>query len=471
MNKNKKAFRYSVNSSVIIIGAIIITLLLNAILVTLNDRFSLEIDFTEDGIYELTDTTKELVDKIEDDVQILMFTNGTESEQLTTIRNVLSKYTQKSGKIRVEEVDLVKDPSAVAAYQNIIETDKFTLGSLVLKCGEKSEFVSSANFITTDGQSNIERSVTSKLVNFVDGMSLSEVSFTTGHGEIKASSMETALETNAYRVAVLDTLTQELPADKNSLVIINAPQNDFSAEEINKLDQYLDRGGNVQIMFDPQIMKRLDRLESYLAEDWGIVRNNNIVIDQSQMLNGTQFSMAQFGDHEIVKPVSEGQKLVVTPLSNSFDIAGDLPQSVKVTSVLKSSANATETDVASLSSGAQMPNARTGEFNLMLVATRENYLMEENTTHTGRLVVCGSEGMFDTMILEARFANEDVFLNTVNWMKGSDSGITVRAKLMPGGSLTITQSHFWIWFTILIVVIPVGLLVAGLVIWLRRRYK
>lgn len=118
-----------------------------------------------------------------------------------------------------------------------------------------------------------------------------------------------------------------------------------------------------------------------------------------------------------------------------------------------------------------MPNARTGEFNLMLVATRENYLMEENTTHTGRLVVCGSEGMFDTMILEARFANEDVFLNTVNWMKGSDSGITVRAKLMPGGSLTITQSHFWIWFTILIVVIPVGLLVAGLVIWLRRRYK
>ena len=48
MKKNKKAFRYSVNSSVIIVGAIIITLLLNAILVTLNDRFSLEIDFTEE---------------------------------------------------------------------------------------------------------------------------------------------------------------------------------------------------------------------------------------------------------------------------------------------------------------------------------------------------------------------------------------------------------------------------------------
>lgn len=471
MKKNKKAFRYSVNSSVIIVGAIIITLLLNAILVTLNDRFSLEIDFTEDGIYELTDTTKELLDKIEDDVQILMFTNGTESEQVTTIKNVLSKYTQRCGKISVEEIDVVKDPSSLATYQNIIESDKFTLGSLVLKSGNKSEFVSSSNFITTDGQSNIERSVTSKLTNFVDGMSLSEISFTTGHGETKASSTETCLQTDAYRTVTLDTLTEEFPADSNSMVIVNAPQNDFSAEEIDKLDAYLDRGGNVTICFDPQIVNRLDRLENYLAEDWGIIRNNNIVIDQKQMLSGTQYSMVDFGDHEIAAPVAEGQKKVVTAFSNSFDIAADLPQSVKVETVLKSTAEATETNVESLTAGKQVENAKTGVFNLMMAATRENYVMDSNESFTGHLVVYGSETMFDSMLLEARFANEDVFLNAVNWMKNSGSGITVRAKMMPGGSLTISQGQFWVWFAILVIVIPIGLLAAGLIIWLRRRYK
>ncbi len=471
MKSNKKAFRYSVNSSVIIVGAIIITLLLNAILVTLNDRFSLEIDFTEDGIYELTDTSKEILDKIDQDVQILMFTNGTESEQVSTIKNVLSKYTQHNSKISVQEIDLVKDPSALAPYQTMIEADKFTLGSLVLKCGDKSEFVSSANFITTDGQSNIERSVTSKLTNFVDGMSLSAITFTTGHGETKASSTETALETDAYQTVTLDTLTEDFPADGNSMVIINAPQNDFSAEEINKLDAYLDRGGNVMIGFDPAITKKLDRLESYLADDWGIVRNNNIVIDQKQMLSGTQYSMVEFDEHDIAKPVAEGQKKVVSGLSNSFEIAADLPQSVEVKTVLKSSPEATETTVEALSSGSQLDNAKNGVFNLMLAATRENYEMDSNETHTGHLVVYGSETMFDGMLLEARFANEDIFLNTVNWMKDSGSGITVRAKLMPGGSLTITQGQFWVWFAILVVVVPVGLLAAGLVIWLRRRYK
>ncbi len=471
MNKNKKALRYSLNSSVIIVGAIIITLLLNAILVTLNDRFSLEIDFTEDGIYELTDTTKELLDKLEDDVEVLMFTDGTEAEVVTMTKTVLSKYTQHSGKISVTEIDLVKDPSAIAAYQNIIEVDKFALASLVLKSGGRNEFVSAANFITTDGYSNIERSVTSKLVNFVDGMSLSDITFTTGHGETKASATETVLETDAYNVNVLDTLTQDFPSDKNSMVIINAPQNDFSAEEIEKLDAYLDRGGNVMIAFDPQITEKLEKLEGYLLEDWGIARNNNIVVDNKARLSGTQYSIVNFEDHEIVNPVKEGDKVVISPLSGSFDIAPELPRGVEAKALLTSTENATETNVESLYSGQYMPGAKTGKFNLVVAATRENVVLEENVTYTGRLIVCGSEGMFDGMLLESRFANEEVFLNAVNWMKGSDSGISVRIKKMPGGSLLMSYGHFWVWFAALVVIIPLGLLVAGLIIWLRRRYR
>lgn len=471
MKKNKKAFHYSMNSSVIIVGAIIITLLLNAILVTLNDRFSLEIDFTEDGIYELTDTTKELLDKLDSNVEMIMFTNGADSETVTMLKTVLGKYTQHSSKLSVSEIDVVKDPSALTAYQDVIEAEKFTVGSLVLKDEKKTEFVSSSNFVTTDGYSNIERSVTSKLVNFVDGMSLSTITFTSGHGEAQASSTETVLETDAYKIAALDTLTQEFPADKNSLVIINAPQNDFSAEEINKLDAYLDRGGNVMITFDPQIVTKLERLESYLAEDWGIIRSNNIVVDQKQQLTGTPYSILQFAEHDIVNPVKEESRYVVTSFANSLEIAPEVPQSVTVNEVLTTTQDATETNIESLYGGVEMPNARTGKFNIMVAASRDNYIMEDNETFTGHLVVCGSEAMFNSVILESRFANEDVFLNAVNWMKGSDSGISVRIKRMPGGTLAISQGHFWTWFVVLVVVIPLGLLISGLVIWLKRRYK
>ena len=67
---NKK-FRYSLNSKAFIIGAVVIVLLLNAILITLNDKFSLEIDFTEDKIYALTDESKDIADKIDEPIEIL----------------------------------------------------------------------------------------------------------------------------------------------------------------------------------------------------------------------------------------------------------------------------------------------------------------------------------------------------------------------------------------------------------------
>ncbi len=440
-------------------------------LVTLNDRFSLEIDFTEDGIYELTDTTKELLDKLESDVEIIMFTNGKEYEKVSMAKNVLDKYMQHSSKLSVSEINVIKDPSAYAAYRDDIEMEKFDVGSLVLKDEKKSEFVSSLNFVTTDRYSNIERSVTSKLVNFVDGMSLSEITFTSGHGEEKASSTQTVLETDAYKIATLDTLTQDFPSDKNSLVIINAPQNDFSAEEIEKLDAYLDRGGNVMIAFDPLIETKLERLESYLQADWGIIRSNNIVVDLKQQITGTPYSILQFTDHDIVKPVKEESRYVVSLFSNSLEIAPEVPQSVTVKEVLTTTQEATETNIESLDAGVAMPDARVGKFNIMLAASRDNYIMEDNKTFTGHLVVCGSESMFNSVILESRFANEDVFLNAVNWMKGSDSGISVRIKRMPGGALAINQGHFWTWFVVLIVVVPLGLLISGLVIWLKRRYK
>jgi len=53
MKKNKK-LKYLINSSVVVIGAIIVTILLNSILIAFDNKMSLEISLKRDDIYELT---------------------------------------------------------------------------------------------------------------------------------------------------------------------------------------------------------------------------------------------------------------------------------------------------------------------------------------------------------------------------------------------------------------------------------
>lgn len=470
--KNKKAWRYSLNSKAFIIGAVVIVLLLNAILITLNDKISLEIDFTEDQIFALTEESEEVVDQIDADTEILMLTTGTESETLSMVQNVLEKYSQRNSKITVREVDVIKNPVEVQAYA--YELAQMDIGSLIIRQGERYEIVNSQDFFSQNGYSYVERMVTTKLASFVDGITLSEITFTTGHGEQISSNATKILEMGGYSVRQLDMLTGELPTDANSLVIISSPQQDFSPEEIDKLDAYLDRGGNVQIYFDSIYGgPGLSNLESYLTEDWGIIRNNDVVFDMGNMIENSNFMLAELGEHEMVEPIAESQKRAGYGPANSLEEAPEVPPSVEISAILSTTEGAyaksgleqlMEGDIAKASGDAE------GPFDVMLAAERQTSTVE-NEVFTGRLIVGGSVLIFDQLTTDTRFANEDLLLNSVSWMKGGSASITVRAKALPGGEMVLSKTQFWTWFIVLVAVVPLAILGAGITVFMKRRYK
>ncbi|MBQ4145246.1 MAG: Gldg family protein, partial [Clostridia bacterium] len=279
--KNKK-FRYSLNSKAFIVGAVIIVLLFNAILISLDSKIPLEFDFTKGKIYELSDETNAIIDQIDEPIEIIFMTQGTEDEDLSLIKNILDKYSQRNSNISVREVNAVKNPVEVQKYiQEYINTygSALTEGSLLIKQGERYDIVNSADFLNRNqGYSYTEQIVTTKLANFVDGMTLSTVYLTTGHGENLSASTVKILEMGGYTVKSFDTLSEEFPTDNKSVVLICAPRADFSVEEIDKLDKYLEKGGNAQIYFEPLYDDvSTPNLNNYLAGDWGIERQEQRV--------------------------------------------------------------------------------------------------------------------------------------------------------------------------------------------------
>lgn len=470
--KNKKAWRYSLNSKAFIIGAVVIVLLVNAILIALNDKISLEIDLTKDQIFALTDESKEIVDKIDEKTEILMLTTGTENETLTMVKNVLEEYTQRNSKISVREVDVVKNPAEVQAYAS--ELSQMGIGSLIIKQSDSYETVNSQEFFSQNGYSYIERMVTTKLASFIDGMTISEITFITGHGEQISPNSTQILEMSGYTIKQLDMLSEELPTDSNSLVVISAPVSDFSPEEIDKLDAYLDRGGNVQLYFDPLYGGvNLTNLENYLVEDWGIIRHQNVIFDTDHMIENSYFMMAELGDHDIIDPITDSQKRVGFGPANAIEKSTEVPPSVELSTVLASYKSAyAKSGLESLQEGtmAKASGDVDGPFDVMVAAERTTSNVD-NENVTGRLIVGGSVLIFDQLAADTRFANEDLLLNTVSWMKGASASITVRAKALPGGEMVISKQQFWTWFITLVVVIPLVILVAGIVVFTKRRYK
>ncbi len=467
-----KNSQYSLNAKVITIGVVVIVLLLNAILVALDSKISLEIDFTKNQFFALTETSKNIISQINEDTEIMVLSDGTESEELSMIQNVLSKYAQENDNISVRTLNVDKNPAEIQPYLSELDVSYNSL--LIEQADGDHRVVNAADFFNEYGYSYIERKVTANLKALAPDAQSFSVYFTKGHAEQVSQHATRALQSGGYSVSSLDTLTQDFPDTADSMVIISAPKNDFSPEEINRLDMYLDQGGNVQLYLDPLYGSgELPNLQSYLLTDWGIDWQTHLVLDSSTMIENS-YMLGEISDHEIVASVAENQKRAGYSPAFSFREAAERPSSITLMPLLSSSgASYAKPSVKSLTEQGVIEKKEgdeTGPFDLLLAATRD-LVTVENEELTGKLIVGGSWLIFDELTADPRFANEDILLNSVSWMSGGDAALNIPAKLVPGGYMFLSDGEVWTWFTILVVLVPLAILITGIVIFVKRRYR
>jgi ABC-type uncharacterized transport system involved in gliding motility auxiliary subunit len=94
---------------------------------------------------------------------------------------------------------------------------------------------------------------------------------------------------------------------------------------------------------------------------------------------------------------------------------------------------------------------------------------EEQNPET-RLVVFGDSDFVSNNYLGIE-GNGDLFMNTVNWLAQQESLIAIRPREAADRRLTMTANHVTGMFWLSLVVIPVGVLGAGILTWMRRRER
>jgi len=460
--------RYGAIASVSVLVFLAILVAVNYLSFRQNKRW----DLTQNQQYTLSDQTVKLLKNLDQPVKFLVFDRA---DGFDRFRTTLEEYKYQSpSKVNVEYVDVDKKPVETKQYQ------VQSYGTVVVEYKGRTERVTTAE----------EQDLTGGLVKVLTP-NKKKVYFLQGHGEKDVDSsdrdgyseVKNALGRDNYEVAKI-VLAQEkdVPADA-SVVVVAGPRTDLFQPEADMLQRFLRKGGHVFVMIDPPDDKTpATPVLDALLKDWDFQADKDVVVDASGMgqLIGTDASVpvvAQYPSHPITDRFN-----VITAFPLARSITPILPASngrAAVPIIQTSARSWAEMDMAQLKSGRVELNAdkgdKAGPVTIGAVtATTATDVPKADPTKTderppeSRFVTIGDSDFAANYAIRIQ-GNEDLFVNTINWLAQQENLISIRPKPPSQSHLTITARQANAVLMMSLLVIPALVFGTGVYTWWRKR--
>lgn len=464
-NINPRRLHHGANSTVLIVGFITAIILINAVLSALVARFPLKIDLTKERLFVLSDETKALAGALEEPVKIF-YLIGTGNED-SLVEETINRYKALSGKITSEKKDPVRDPLFSKKYQE--GGADVSEGSLIVESGDRFKTISQLDMFdveyTQAGAQASGLALEAKLtgaISYVTAKTLPAAYFVTGHGEVELSFLQPKLEEQNFSVSPLDLKTSEIPEDA-SLLFVVAPQRDFAAGEIDKLDKYFDNGGRAFITLDPGM--QLSALDQYFDEIWGVKLGNDIVFetDQRRYFQTPIYLLPAPLEHEFTEIMFTKGLSMLWPQTKTLEFTEK--SGITVAALLTSGEKSLAKDSAAEIEPQMQPGDREGAFTLAAVLTQ--------ATQSGKdaNILLAGTSQFLGALDEPNFANGDFFYAAVHGLSESGApALTIKAKNLRPQLLNLNALQKVVYALLFAFLPPLLVLAFGLGIWLRRRH-
>ena len=487
----KKRLKYGSLSMVFTVLVVAALLVCNILVETIAAKVpQMSIDTTDKQYFELSEESKEYIRTL-DDYKIDITFIGDEYELMNAthynkIITLAKKYTMYQTNIKVDFVDVDKDPTFSAKYDVV----DFAKGDVIVSCGNRFRQLVESDFIYTkkdeedgstdygDGSDTTEvkdYSLTaeyalSTAIMVVTASDNPQAVYITGHGEQMPEKLTSLLENNGYGVEEHANLLNEIKKDTN-LAIIAAPSKDYTEDELKKLDEFLYNGGkygkNVMYIAD-YTQPKLPNIEAFLA-DWGFEVGEGVVYesDDSIALAGNpQLTPLRFIDTSItlnaaLKEVTAyGYYGRPTKISNVLDVNME-------NSVILQHTDTSKVGTAS-DEGFKKGEGESYPYVCMSRTTISKYSQNIDVIESSVLYV-NSLGYFHSDLFSASYANADIAIAAIDSTLGRDNELLLPSKSLTSAALGITYDAANVVGVCVAVVIPVLLLAVCLFICIRRR--
>ncbi len=417
----------------------------------LSTRYHFQADWTANARNTLTEASQKLLGQMDGPIEVTAFARDDESLR-RPILDAWAKYQRVKPDIHVNFINPDADPERVRAEGINIE------GEMVVRYGEKRE--------------NLKQQSEQEITNTLQRLSRAQerwLVFLEGHGERNPQGQTNhdfmqfgaQLKQKGLNVQMHNLATHpQLPANTSVLVIAD-PQTAMLPGEVEIVRDFVAKGGNLLWLADGGAQSKLEAL----AADLGIKLLDGVIVDPTTQLLGIsdpRFALiAEYPRHPVTQeltaltlfPQAHGIEGIETSVWNREPLLTSMERSWLETDKIVDRAEFGGQDQA-------------GPVTLAVSLTRGHH----ESGREQRVIVLGDADFLANAYL-GNGANLDLGLNLFNWLAHDDNLITIPAQTTQDQHLEFSPTAQGIIGFGFFLLIPGGLLLAGLLIWLKRRKR
>lgn len=470
---------YSVIVTAIVVAIVIIVNLAVKLLPTRYTKYST----STVGLYDISDTSRELLSKVKDKLSIYVVAEADYTDEV--IREYVAKYAGLNSAISWSEVDPAVKPGFLSQYTDESLSSQQTHLVLVNKENGRSRVIPYSDIYyqkytqqellyyqmyygtVPDNPTyfSIENELTSA-VDYLTAEKLPTVYYVSGHGETEIDSTVAGLiEDENISLVELPLATKgEVPSDAD-VVIINSATKDFTEDEIKALEAYTSKGGNVLMtsFYNSELEDR------NLANLYGFAKSLGLEYKDVFVFEGSADKYVQAAYN--ILPTVAGDKYssalgsntyLVMLSCNAISLSENAPEGVTLTELLTTSVKGYgKSEITEDTKVEKEEDDEEGKFVLGAMAEKT----EDGIS--SKLVWFTSPAILDSRY-SSYYSNVSYFMAVLTDLCEKESSVTINAKSLQIEALSVSEASANVWGIILIGVIPLAVLLSGFAVWNRR---
>lgn len=521
----KRKFKHGAYATAITCVFVAVIIAFNIGATVLAEKFPLSLDFTAKGDFTISDENKEYIKDINrNDLKIDIIVCATETEYTdgTISQSLLSQniYDLSGGQYFTQNVYLLKeyvrlnkaislkfinpsDPdfNVYASNENYQDED-FAEGDIIIESsftldGEKitrgrhltmedifevgvdQENETSYMYYYYYGYSslvsnNIETAVTSAIYSLTSDK-IYQVAYLTHNGGTDISNLEGLMEQNNYEFNEIKNLNEEEIPEDTDIIIIAQPSFDYSEEELEKIDLFLENDGKLgkNVLYIASARQpELPNINEFLSE-WSFeVLSGTFVYETNSDNRANAFT--------IVTETENNYTGGLAAQDYAFYSATDVPVVMKkpngskeYTVLLQFSEDSIAANIDAETEEDAIENAvEKGPFAALAICTNAVWDGDINDYAKSSVMVCSSTDMITYGSISAKIGNIKAITNTLDKLVGkkttdisfdSRTFATNQFETLPSDAASNTMK------VIFVFLLPVSLLACGVIVAIRRR--
>ena len=437
-----------------------------------------DLDFTTKNLYSLSDSTKERLKELDEDITIQLI-NMADYEYLL---EYASKYENASDRVTVEQIDDLTSRVDLQTKYNIDTTGQL----IVVKNGDRETTLTTSDLYTYDYTTYESIDTTEEAItNAIMEVTIDEKPHiyvfngnTYNDAEKSLGIIANALIDEANEVELLDILTKGSVPEDCSCLIITTLKQDLSDLERDKILEYINKGGKLLILTSQNTLDvDTPNFDKILAQ-YGVSINSGVILEQdsSKTLYDTPNMILAEASASFMDQIDMTLRLFLVnagkiqfedstkleELGVTYEtIASTSEKSFVRTDLSKSSKTRVDGDSeeGSCVVGAHITKTISDDVTSQLII-----YSNETFASTSQLIL-GYQSIYAAYM----YNNEDIVLNSVSHLTERTDTITIR-KTDESENYTVTDQEDVIIKTIIFNV-PVIIIVIGIGVWIYRRRK